>query len=103
MGIANQIYIMETITAQYELTIDGLSARKVRFSPNDSPKCGLYPDYTNSELDLRGYSISQKGDNVTLATKMVHVISDLSGRNYDRWYPCKPEQLEWNYNVYTVD
>lgn len=103
MGIQSQIYIMETITAQYELTIDGLSDKKIRFSPNDSPNCGLYPDYTNSELDLRGYSISQKGDNVTLATKMVHVICDLAGRNYNRWYPCKPEQLEWNYNVYTVD
>lgn len=103
MGIYNQIYIMETVTAKYELTINGLNAREVIFSPINSPKCGLYPDYTSSELDLRGYSISQKGDNVTLATKMVHVISDMSGRSYDQWYPCKPAQLEWCYNVYVKD
>lgn len=102
MGIYNQIYIMETVTARYELTINGLGAREVIFSPINSPKCGLYPDYTKDELDLRGYSISQKGDNVTLATKMVHVISDLYGRSYDKWYPCKPTQLEWCYNVYAI-
>lgn len=103
MGISNQIYIMERITARYELTINGLSTKEVRFSPIDSPKCGLFPDYTSSELDLRGYSTSQKGDNVTLATVMVHVICDIAGRNYDKWYPCKPDQLEWCYNIYTLD
>lgn len=94
---------MEKVTANYKLTIDGLSTREVRFSAVDSPKCGLYPDFTDEESDLRGYSVSQKGNIVTLATKMVHVISDLSGRSYDMWYPCKPAELEWCYNLYTVD
>ena len=102
MGISRQIYVMEKVTAKYELTVNGLNAREVIFSPINSPKCGLYPDYTSDEMDLRGYSILQKGDNVTLATTMVHIICDMSGRNYDQWYPCKPAQLEWCYNVYSI-
>ena len=102
MGIYNQMYIMEIVTAKYELTINGLSAREVIFSPINSPKCGLFPGYTDDELDLRGYSNTQKGDNVTLVTKMIHVISDMSGRYYDQWFPCKPAQHEWCYNVYSI-
>ncbi len=102
MGISRQTYVMEKVTAQYDLTINGLSTREVLFSPINSPKCGLYPDYTRDEIDLRGYSILQKGDNVTLATTMVHIICDMSGRSYDQWYPCKPAQLEWCYNVYSI-
>lgn len=103
VGLANSIYVAERVTAKYELTIAGLSSRKVRFSSLDSPECGLYPDFTDEELDLRGYSLSQKSDNITLATMMIHIISDTAGRTYDKWYPCKPSQLKWCYNVYTID
>lgn len=58
MGIVNTAYILEKVTANYKLTIDGLSTREVRFSAVDSPKCGLYPDFTDEESDLRGYSVS---------------------------------------------
>lgn len=98
--IRPQIYILEVVTAKYELKIDGLSAKKVRFSPNASLNCGLYPDYTEAELNERGYSISQRGDDVTLAAKMIHIISDTNGIKYDKWYPCSPSQLEWSYNLY---
>lgn len=100
---ANPIYILERVTAKYELTIDGLSTKKVRFSSNDSPKCGLYPDYTDDDLDSLGYTVTQKGNNVTMTTSLIHLVSDLSGRSYNRWYPCKPEELEWNYSIYSVD
>lgn len=103
MGISSQTYIAEFVTAEYLLTINGLNERKVRFSTNDSPKCGLYPDYTKDEFDLRGYSVLQKGNNVTMATKMIHVISDLGGRSYNMWFPCQPSQLEWCYNIFTTD
>ena len=102
MGIAKQIYVMETVTAYYNMTISGLSTNAVRFSNTDSPNCGLYPNYTDQDLDDRGYSMSRKGDNVTMATKVVHIISDTSGRSYNQWFPCQPSQLEWIYNIYSA-
>jgi hypothetical protein len=44
-------YICEFITATYELTIPGISNRTVRFSDVESPKCGLFPDYTKDEYN----------------------------------------------------
>lgn len=103
LGIKKQIYVMETVTARYNLTIDGLNTNKVIFVPEDSPQCGLFPDSKEDEYDLRGYSSSVKGDNVVMASKMIHVISDLAGHSYDKWFPCKPEQLEWTYNVINLE
>lgn len=100
LHIYNQVYLTEYITAKYELTIDGLSNKTARFSANDSPNCGLYPDYTVDELEDRGYSVTQKGNKITMTTRIIHIISSLDGINYDKWYPCKPEDLQWNYNVY---
>lgn len=102
-GVTNGIYIVETITAKYEISIDGLKDKKVYFASVDSPNCGLYPDFTNDELDERGYSVSQKGNKITMATKIIHLVSDLNGRNYNKWFPCKLDELEWNYNIYSVN
>jgi hypothetical protein len=92
-------YICEFITATYELTIPGISNRTVRFSDVESPKCGLFPDYTKDEYNLRGYSYTRKGDNITLTTKIIHIKCDQSGLNYDIWFPCRPEELQWIYNI----
>ncbi len=101
MHIYSQIYISEIITANYVLTIDGLSTKVNRFPADDSPNCGLFPGYTSDTLGDRGYSSMQKGNTVTMTTKLIHIISDFQGVSYDRWYPCKPEDLEWNYNVFS--
>lgn len=95
----NAFYICEYITATYELTIPGISNRTVRFSDVDSPNCGLFPDCTKDEYNLRGYSYTRKGDNITLVTKIIHVKCDQSGVNYDIWFPRKPEELQWIYNI----
>lgn len=95
-----QPYFTEYINAKYELTIDGLSNKTTRFSANNSPNCGLYPDYTEDELEDRGYSVTQKGNKITMTTRIIHIISSLDGKSYDKWYPCKPEDLQWNYNIY---
>ncbi len=100
MHIYNQIYISEIITANYVFTVDGLSTKTVRFSANESPNCGLFPDYSNDTLEDRGYSATQKGDVITMTTKLIHIISDIQGIVYDKWYPCKPEELEWSYCIY---
>lgn len=94
MGIYRQIYIMETLTVYYDLTISGLNTTNY-FAYADSPNCGIDP---NNSSNI-GYSHSQSGTNVKLATKLHHIISDLSGRPYDAWYPCKPAELQWNYSL----
>lgn len=97
MGIANQIYIMEKVTVYQDIKIESLGSTSF-FSAADSPLCGIDPNDTNYK---RGYSSSSpdsKG-NIRLASKCIHIISDLSGRNYDMWYPCKPENVQWEYNL----
>ncbi len=100
MGIMSQIYIMEYVTAYQDLTIDGLGATSF-FNAVNSPLCGIDPNGTNYK---RGYSSStpDENGNIRLATKCIHVISDMSGRSYDMWYPCRPEELQWIYNLINI-
>ncbi len=96
MGIPRRIYIAENVTAYQTVIIKGLGSTAF-FTSIDSPLCGLDPNGTNYK---RGYvSSTPVGDTITLSTKFFHVISDLSGISYDRWYPCKPEEVQWNYNL----
>ncbi len=94
LGIYQQIYLMDFYTVNYSKTIDGLGT-KFFFTPAESPNCGLNP--TNSSE--RGYSSNQSGNTITFVTKIYHIISDLSGIKYDLWYPCKPEEVVWCYNL----
>ena len=100
MGLPNQIYIADTIKPKYVLTVDGLDAGTTSFTSSKSPKCGLFPGWTQETLNERGYSLQIMGDKVTMETRLVHVISDIGGINYDKWFPCKPAELEWNYKLY---
>lgn len=97
IGIANQIYVVEYVTAYQDITIQGLGTTTF-FSTVDSPLCGMDPN--NSDY-RRGYSSSTPDANggIRLATKCIHIISDLSGRSYNMWYPCKPEEVQWKYNL----
>ncbi len=95
LGIPNQIYIVENVTCYQTLTIKGLEDRTCFFSSAASPNCGFDPN----DLNKRGYSDSRHGDVVTMVTKIAHIKTDMSGRNYDRWYPCKPSDLKWNYDL----
>lgn len=97
LGIARGIYVAENVTCNTEIKIDGLGASKF-FSPASSPLCGLMPGgsnftrgYTNTNPDSEG--------KIIFSTLLVHIICDMSGRNYDMWYPCKPANIEWNYNL----
>lgn len=94
LGLYNQVYIAETLTLYYKVTISGLNTTTY-FTYAESPLCGMSPNDSN----IIGYSYSQDGNTVTLATKVHHIICDLSGKQYNMWYPCKPEDLQWNYNL----
>lgn len=98
----NKFYICSFTTAKYVVNIKGLKDRTARFSIVDSPNCGLYPDATEKEYNERGYSMSQNGDQVTLVTKVIHIIASQDGISYDIWFPKKAEDLEWIYNVEEV-
>ncbi len=36
-------------------------------------------------------------------TYIIHFLYDLSGKSIDRYYPCKPENLIWNYTSASFD
>ena len=63
------------------------------FTQAPSPNCGMDP---NNNTNI-GYASSINGNNVTLATKLVYINSDLSGVSYNMWYTRSPSNLEWNY------
>lgn len=98
LGIARQIYVMETLTLKYIVTISGLGSTAF-FTPRDSPNCGMDPNNSS----VIGYSNSVNISNVVLATKVHHIISDLSGRSYDMWYPRKPADLQWSYGIINLN
>lgn len=91
-NVITGVYIMETLTVQYNLTISGLGDN-VYFSSADSPNCGINP-LNSSNI---GYAHTQVSETVTMTTKLQHLVSSISGIAYDRWYPCKPNELQWNY------
>lgn len=98
IGVSSQIYILEYVTAYQDFKISGLGATSF-FSTADSPQCGVDPNGAN--WAVRGYSASTptSDGNIRLASKCIHIICDISGKNYDKWYPCKPEQFKWNYTL----
>lgn len=97
LRIAKGIYIAENVTCSTEIKIDGLGTSIV-FSPATSPMCGLMPGGSNF---ARGYTCTNPDSEgkVIFSTSLIHIICDISGRNYNMWYPCKPENIEWKYNL----
>lgn len=55
-----------------------------------------------SDWTKRDYrnDVSTTDNNImVLETICIHIICDLSGKVYDMWYPCKPEDCLWDYKV----
>lgn len=101
IGISSQIYVVEYITAFQDFTISGLGTTSF-FSTADSPLCGVDPN--GKDWTIRGYAASSPTPNgeIRLSSKCIHVICDMSGRTYDKWYPCRPEQFLWNYTLVNI-
>lgn len=94
IGVYNQVYVVETLTVYYKMTVSGLGTVSF-FSIMDSPNCGIDPN----DSDHIGYTYSQDGTSVTMSTKLIHIISDLNGISYNKWYPCALANLQWNYQI----
>lgn len=95
------IYIMEYIACFKNINLgDNL------FFELDSPLCGYKPSQNftlnNSSISInkeRGYTETYSGSGV-LETIVLHLISDTSGRSYDRYTPCAPSGIQWKYEFY---
>lgn len=88
-------YVVRYIECTLKITL-----KNQYFMGSPSPKCGLQsrPNGTMSEyVSLkRGYNeISQDDKEVVLKCNIMHIISDLSGREYNIYYPCSIQEIEW--------
>ncbi len=97
MHIPVGLYVAKYVTCTLKVKHDGLGVSK-KLSIEDSPLCGFEP---NNDDWSRGYTMgsSYKSSEGTLKTLLVYVICDIGGRRYNMWYPCKPENIEWNYSI----
>lgn len=103
MGIPyNKYYICEWLTLDYATTLTGLSNGQAFISYLPSPNCGLLPDTIYSTYEEIGYKTVTVGDAITLKTKVLHVICDVSGVSYNLYYPCIPSLLEWNMRMFEL-
>lgn len=97
LDISKAIYVAENVTCYTEIKIEGLGISKF-FSPASSPLCGIMPGGSNF---ARGYSNTTPDaeGKIKFSTILIHIKSDMSGRNYNMWYPCSPANIQWNYNL----
>lgn len=98
--IAGQIYVLEYVTVYQDIKIEGLGSTTF-FSTADSPLCGIEPDRTDYKRGYNGSTPDSSG-NIRMTTICIIVKSDLAGRTYNKWYPCKPEDVQWNYKLVSL-
>lgn len=75
------------------------------FANDKSLKCGLLPYYNNyneeeTDFNLRGYRIVGSENPITLRTHLFYVYCDISGRTINKFIPCTPENIEWDYYLF---
>ena len=97
LRIPRGVYIAENVTCNMEVKIDGLGVTKF-ITTLSSPLCGIIPGSGNFN---RGYTVSSPDaeGKMIFTTLLIHIKSDLAGINYDMWYPCKPADIQWLYNL----
>ena len=97
LHIAKDIYVVRDVTCYNYIKVDG---ENDVFLAQKSPNCGLRPTNTTGDY-TRGYTSStpDQDGKTQMTTKLIYIICDISGRSYNRWYPCSPEELEWNYKI----
>jgi hypothetical protein len=100
LGIAPGIYLVENLLCIKKINIKGYD-----FWEEDSPKCGYKPiksEKTGVDTDAmskeRGYAEPISGTN-SIKTYVIHIICDISGRKYDKYDPCPPEKIQWDYSI----
>ena len=93
LGLSTGIYIADYCEAKVTLyTGEG----EIFMYTDVSPNCGFKPD----NGDSRGYAMTINGKTVVLTTYLTHIKYDILGRTVDKWWPVKPSDLIWNYQIY---
>ena len=77
------------------------------FEDDENNGCGLKvmsnPANGGYVSMLRGYNeISQNEREAILECYLIHILSDLSGRNLNKYFPCMPNQIEWRGTLYNL-
>lgn len=65
----------------------------------ESPYCGFRPLSSNKEI---GYDIAESATNPRrkeLITKCFYIKNHYGGAAVNKWIPCKPEDVKWNYKT----
>ena len=63
----------------------------------DSPNCGFNPLTSTNQI---GYSSSTLDGQFVMATNLVLIKTDASGRSINKWGPRSGDALEWIYGVF---
>lgn len=94
------IYVTRYETYKKVINLNGASF----FEDENYNECGLrrYQDLDGGHISYtdRGYNTVLSGGKATLETHLIHVISDMSGRTLNIYYPCSPANLKWHYFLY---
>ena len=98
---SGSIYVTRYETCKKDIALNGASF----FEDENYNECGLrrYQDLDGGHLSYteRGYNtIKVSGNKVTLETHLIHVISDMSGRSLNIYYPCSPSNIKWHFYLY---
>ena len=81
------------------------------FEPVFADAIGLVPytpvmsdDYQEiTDFLNRGYRILDEGNPTILRTHIFYVLSIYNGAQLNKYVPCLPEDLQWNYYLLTND
>lgn len=98
---AGSVYITRFETFHKKIDLNGASF----FDDELYNECGLrrHQDINGGYISYteRGYNAKPVGTNqMDMTTHLIHVISDMSGRKLDIYYPCKPSEIKWHYFLF---
>ena len=102
-GLPSGLYVVEYLECFKDIHIGDKM-----FFEMYSPNCGYKPgqdfslgNHAISITKKRGY-VETKGGTGILSTFVFHIISDISGKSYNRYAPCAPSNLEWIYEIVNI-
>lgn len=93
MGRTSGVYFGEKATVTYRVDYSSDQVLKQVASPN----CGFKPLTNDKE---RGYVKKTEEETYSeLVTYCYYIEYDMSGRSVNKWIPCAPEDVVWQYKI----
>lgn len=101
LGLAGGIYIVDLVMVTKTLSTYNAGDLIIPISPDESKKdmglvdAGCY----STNLGWKGDEVIENGDKTFIGTTyLVYVKNTLGGATINKYYPCSPDKLVWNYN-----